>query len=66
MREAVPPAPNKPLWHGTGLSTGYDFMSWYFVQHRDNFTFCIKDYMCIQDSDHWWALVKTVMNLRIP
>jgi len=25
--------------HGVWLSTGYDFVAWYFVKHRDNFTF---------------------------
>jgi len=38
MRGAISPFHNTSSWHGAWLSTGYVFMAWYLVKHRDNFT----------------------------
>jgi len=39
MCGAMIPLPHTLSCQGTLLSTGYDFMAWYLVKHRDNFTF---------------------------
>jgi hypothetical protein len=42
MHGAIPPFPNMSSWRGAGLSTGYIFMTWYLIKHRENFTVTIQ------------------------
>jgi predicted phosphodiesterase len=41
-------SPNTSSWQSAYLSNGCDFMAWYFVKHRDNFTFTLnlKSHIC--------------------
>jgi hypothetical protein len=35
VRGAIPSLPHTSLWRGAWLNTGYVFVAWYLVQHRD-------------------------------
>jgi hypothetical protein len=39
MRGAILPLPNTSSWCSAKLRTGYVFIVWYLVKHKDNFTF---------------------------
>jgi uncharacterized membrane protein len=49
MRGAITPLPHASSWHGSWLSTGYVFIVWYLVKHRDNFTFTLTNQNDIHD-----------------
>jgi hypothetical protein len=41
IRGAIPPFPHVSSWRGAHFSTGYVFVAWYLVKHRDNFAFTL-------------------------
>jgi hypothetical protein len=52
MCGTIPPLPHMSAWHGAWLSTGYIFMVWYLLKHRDNFAFTLLATDCASKSHH--------------